>query len=72
MALPGVDARLKTPPVARCTLPARADHDAREIVTYAKCWEAAYHAAAARHLGLAKAVDVRERATRKALAAAKG
>lgn len=69
IALPPVDSRLKSPFVARCVLPDRPDHDPREVMAYAKCWEAAYHTAAARHHGLARAVEVRERATARAVAA---
>lgn len=71
VALPKVDDKLKAGVVARCSLPARPDHDPREVMAFARCWEAAYHAAAARHIGLVKAVEVRETATEKALRAAK-
>lgn len=71
-ALPPVAPQLLQSVLARCALPARPDHDPREVMAYARCWEAAYHAAAARHIGLGRAVEVRERAIKAALAARAG
>lgn len=72
VALPPVDkALMRTPSVPRCSLPKRDDYDAREVLAYAKCYEAAYHAITGRLIGLQRAVAVREAATAKAVAAAK-
>lgn len=68
-----VDARLmKSPGIPRCILPERADYAPAEIIVYAKCWEAAYHAIAARHIGLQRAVRAREQIAAKAVKASKG
>jgi len=73
VALKPVDARLmKSPGIPRCNLPDRADYDPREVIVYAKCWEAAYHSIAARHIGLQRAVRTREQIAAKAVKASKG
>lgn len=64
-------ALMRAPGLPRCDLPRRADYDPREVIAYAKCWEAAYHALASRHIGLQRAVAVRERAAARAVATAK-
>jgi len=68
-----VDARLmRSPGVPRCDLPKRADYAPAEVIVYAKCWEAAYHSIAARHIGLQRAVRAREQIAAKAVKASKG
>lgn len=60
-ALPPVPVELmRYPQPPKCTLPARADYDAREVLAYANCYKAAYHALAGRLSGLQKAVATRE------------
>jgi len=61
--------RYPSPP--RCDLPERAEYDAREVLAYAACYRAAYHALHGRLTGLQRAVAVREAAAAKAAAAAK-
>lgn len=59
--LPPVSAELmRYPAPPKCALPQRADYDAREVLAYAHCYKAAYHALAGRLSGLQKAVAVRE------------
>jgi len=73
VALKPVDARLmKAPGIPRCDLPNRADYAPAEVIVYAKCWEAAYHSIAARHIGLQRAVRAREQIAAKAVKASKG
>lgn len=68
-----VDARLmRMPGIPRCDLPQRADYAPSEVIVYAKCWEAAYHSIAARHIGLQRAVRAREQIAAKAVKASKG
>lgn len=66
VALKPVAAELMRAPAARCNAGA-ADLSPGEVVAYAQCWRAAYHAAAARLIGLQKAVAVREAAAAKAV-----
>lgn len=69
VALPPVAPELmRAPGMPRCAL-GTGDVYPAEIVAYAKCWQAAYHAAAGRLTGLQSAVAVREKATAKAVAA---
>lgn len=70
VALAPVDrALMRAPAPPRCALPERGDYSPSEVLAYAHCWRAAYHSAAARVIGLQKAVDARERATSRAVAA---
>lgn len=70
MALPPVAPELmRYPAPPRCTLPERPEYDAREVLAYAKCYQAAYHALAQRLSGLQKAVAVREATAAKAVKA---
>lgn len=70
VALPAVDKRLMAAPgIPRCSLPRRDDYDVQEVLAYARCYEAAYHALARRMIGLQRAVAVREAATATAVAA---
>ena len=69
-ALPPVSPELMRYPMPpRCSLPQRSDYDAREVLAYAHCYKAAYHALAGRLSGLQKAVAVREIETVKAVKA---
>jgi hypothetical protein len=63
---------MRSPGVPRCQLPERNDYAPSEIIAYSECWKAAYHALAARHIGLQRAVSVRQAATAKAVKASKG
>ena len=63
---------MRAPGIPRCALPKRDDYAPSEVVAYADCWRAAYHALAARHIGLQKAVAVRESAAARAVAAKGG
>lgn len=63
---------MKAPSAPKCALPDRADYSPDEVVAYADCWKAAHEAIYARHLGLQRAVRVREAATKKAIKASKG
>ena len=62
---------MRAPGIPHCDLPDRANYQAGEVTAYAECWKQAYHALAARHLGLQMAVGDRERVTAKAVKAAK-
>lgn len=69
-ALPPVAPELMRYPVPpKCALPPRTDYDAREVLAYAHCYRAAYHALAGRLSGLQKAVSVREMSAAKAVKA---
>lgn len=65
-------ALMKSPGIPRCSLPQRSDYETSELIAYAECWTAAYHALAARHIGLQRAIKTREQIASKALKAAKG
>lgn len=72
VAIKPVSAKLMAAPgIPRCTLDNKPDYSAAEVVAYAECWKAAYHALAARHVGLQRAIAVRERAAARAVAASK-
>lgn len=72
VSLKPVPAKLMAAPgIPRCTLDNKPDYSAAEVVAYAECWKAAYHALAARHIGLQRAIAVRERAAARAVAASK-
>ena len=62
---------MRAPGVPKCDLPDRASYRPGEITAYALCWKSAYHALAARHIGLQMAVGVRERVTSRAVKASK-
>ncbi len=63
---------MKSPGIPRCSLPQRSDYETSELIAYSECWTAAYHALAARHIGLQRAIKTREQIASKALKAAKG
>lgn len=72
VALKPVPAKLMAAPgIPRCTLDSKPDYSAAEVIAYAQCWKAAYHSLAARHIGLQRAVKVREAATARAVVASK-
>lgn len=70
--LPNVPTKLMAAPgIPRCVLPDRQEYDAIEVLAYAKCYEAAYHALSRRLIGLQRAVSVREASAAKAVKASK-
>lgn len=61
VALPAIAPALMAYPVPpKCSLQQRTEYDAREVLAYANCYKAAYHALAGRLSGLQKAVATRE------------